>query len=51
MAILEEPRTTTDEGSARQAAKEARKAHRKQGWGQTVVKWLTSTDRFCLSVV
>jgi cytochrome c oxidase subunit 1 len=44
VAILEDPRTTTDDAAARQAAKEARRAHRKQGWGQTVVKWLTSTD-------
>jgi cytochrome c oxidase subunit 1 len=43
VAILEEPRPST-EISERQAQKQAHKAQRRQGWGQTIIKWLTSTD-------
>ncbi len=46
MAIIEEPKPASDVdiAAAKQAAREARKAHKRQGFGQTVVKWLTSTD-------
>ena len=45
MAILDEPISPTpDDASAKKQAKVAAKAHRRQGWGQTVVKWITSTD-------
>ena len=44
MAILEEPIQPTTDISQRQLDKQERKAHRRQGWGQTVIKWVTSTD-------
>ncbi|MEZ5185830.1 MAG: cytochrome c oxidase subunit I [Candidatus Nanopelagicales bacterium] len=46
MAILDEPVKSSDSGQTltKQEAKAARAAHRRQGWGQTVVRWLTSTD-------
>ncbi len=43
MAILDEP-IQTEEVSDKQAQKQVAKARRRAGWGQTVVKWLTSTD-------
>ncbi len=46
MAILDEPirPSEPDAASAKQLAKQAHKAQKRQGWGQTVVKWVTSTD-------
>ena len=45
MAIIDEPITpSSDEVDARLTAKAAAKAQRRSGWGQTVVKWVTSTD-------
>ena len=45
MAILDEPiQPSADQPDERQARKEAEKAKRRQGFGQTIVKWLTSTD-------
>jgi len=43
VAILDEP-IQTEEVSDKQAQKQVAKARRRAGWGQTVVKWLTSTD-------
>ena len=43
MAILDEP-IRSDDTVDREAEKLAAKAKRRQGFGQTVIKWLTSTD-------
>ncbi|HQR78781.1 MAG TPA: cytochrome c oxidase subunit I [Actinomycetota bacterium] len=45
MAILDEPgQRSSDDVAVKQAAKQAAKQERRKGWGQTIVKWLTSTD-------